>query len=130
MNLPEVRVNWLTVPPLGMKAHPEIAPWFFGVWIALAIVGLWVTYLDKNVARKKRLIPVFTVGAGVIFAVFTLLMMGSDLRMMAFVIPAVALITFLNLRQIRVCSACGKTIHSGMWFAKAHYCPRCGGRLD
>jgi hypothetical protein len=45
-------------------------------------------------------------------------MTGSDLRMMGFVIPAVALITFLNLRQINVCSACGKTIHSGMWFAK------------
>src|ERR1035438_1927278 len=108
---------------LGMKAHPEIAPWFFGVWIALAIVGLWNTYLDKNIARKKRLLPVFTIGAGVIFAVFTLLMMGSNLRMLAFVIPAVVLITFLNLRQIRVCSACGKTIHSGMWLSKARSRP-------
>jgi len=63
-----------------MKPHPEIAPWFFGVWIALAILGLWVTYLDKNVARKKRLLPLFIVIAGVIFAVFTLLMMGFDLR--------------------------------------------------
>jgi hypothetical protein len=112
-----------------MKAHPEITPWFIGVWIAFGIVGLWVTYLDKNVIRKKRLLPVFIVGAGVVFVLFTLLMKG-DFRAMVFVIPAVALITFLNLRQFKVCPTCGRTIHSGMWFAKARYCPKCGGRLD
>jgi hypothetical protein len=112
-----------------MKPHPEITPWFIGVWIALSIVGLWITYLDKNVARKKRLLPVSIVVAGVIFVLFTFLMTG-DLRMMGFVIPAVALITFLNLRQFRVCPTCGRTIHSGMWFARAQYCPKCGGRLD
>lgn len=112
-----------------MKAHPEITPWFIGVWIALAIVGLWVTYRDKNVARKKCLLPLFIVGTGVIFVLFTLLMTG-DLRALGLVIPAVALITFLNLRQFKVCPTCGRTIHSGMWFAKAQYCPKCGGRLD
>ncbi len=112
-----------------MKAHLDMTSWFIGTWVALCIVGLWVTYFDKNVARKKRLIPVFIVGAGVIFALFTLLMTG-DLRAMAFVIPAVALITFLNLRQIRVCPNCGRTILSGMWFTKAEYCPKCGGKLD
>ena len=40
-----------------MRAHPEITWWVLGIWIALAIVGLWVTYVDKNVARKKRLLP-------------------------------------------------------------------------
>ena len=112
-----------------MKAHPEITPWFIGVWIALAVVGLWAIYLDRNIARKKRLVPVFIVGVGVIFAIFVLVMTG-DLRIMVFVIPAVALITFLNLRQIRVCPTCGRTIHSGMWFTRADYCPKCGGRLD
>ena len=112
-----------------MKAHPEITWWFLGIWIALAIVGLWVTYVDKNIARKKRLLPIFIISSGIIFAVFTLLVVG-DLRAMALVVPAVALIIFLNLRQLRVCETCGRTIQSGMWFARARYCPRCGGRMD
>ncbi|MGA8286844.1 MAG: hypothetical protein WB249_11065 [Candidatus Sulfotelmatobacter sp.] len=51
-----------------MKSHPEVVvPVFIGAWIALGIAGLWVTYFDKNVARKKRLIPAFIVGTGAIF---------------------------------------------------------------
>ena len=75
--------------------------------------GLWATYLDKNIARKNRSIPAFIVGVGIVFLVSILLITG-DLNILIFAIPAVALITFLNLRQFRVCSACGKTIHSGM----------------
>jgi hypothetical protein len=26
-----------------MKAHPEITWWFLGLWIAVVIVGLWIT---------------------------------------------------------------------------------------
>ena len=103
---------------------------FIGVWVALGIAGLWVTYLDKNVARKKRLIPVCIVGAGAIFTLFAFLMTGGEWGAMLLVIPAVVLITFLNLRQFRVCSACGRTIHSGMWFAKAEFCPKCGARIE
>jgi hypothetical protein len=112
-----------------MKAHPEIGALFIAVWVALGIVGVWLTYLDRNIARKKRLLPIFIVGSGVIFTLFTLFLTG-DLRTMALVIPAVTLIIFLNLRQIKVCPTCGKTIHSGMWFTKAEYCPKCGGRLE
>jgi len=115
-----------------MKPHPEIMPWFIGgfvgVWIALTVVGLWVTYVDKNIARKKRRIPRFIVGAGLVFAIFVLVTL-PDVRVAMFFILAVALITFLNLRQFKVCSTCGKTIHSGMWFDKAEYCPKCGARL-
>jgi hypothetical protein len=64
----------------GMKAPHEIARWFFGVWIALAIVGLWVPYGDKSVARGKRLLPIFIVGSGTIFGVFALI---GDLRAIA-----------------------------------------------
>ena len=112
-----------------MKPHPEISALFIGVWIALGVAGLWFTYLDKNISRKKRLLPVFIVGSGVIFALFVLWITGR-LVTMILVVPAVVLITFLNLRQIKVCPTCGRTMHSGMWFTKAEYCSKCGGRLD
>ena len=112
-----------------MRPHPEIAPWFFATWIALGIASMWFVYLDRNVARKKRLLPVFIIGSGALFVGFVFWMSG-DLRILAFVLPAVALISFLNFRRIRVCSACGRTIHSGMWFTKAEYCSKCGARLE
>jgi hypothetical protein len=114
---------------MELHPHPEIWPWFFGLWLMLGIASVWFMYLDKNIARKKRLLPVFIVGTGVIFIAFTFVIMG-DLKAMALIVPAVALITFLNLRIIKICGACGKTIHSGMWFTKAEYCPKCGARLD
>jgi hypothetical protein len=112
-----------------MHPHPEIAPWFFATWIALGIAFVWFVYLDRNVARKKRLLPVFIIGSGALFIGFVFLM-SADLRILAFMFPAVALISFLNLRMIKVCSACGRTIHSGMWFSKAEYCSKCGARLE
>jgi hypothetical protein len=112
-----------------MKAHPEMFPWFFGIWIALSLVGGWLMYFDEDIARKKRLLPVFTIGTGIIFLVFTFLMMPT-MNVMALAVPSVALITWLNLRNIRVCSTCGKTIHTGVGFTKAEYCPKCGARLS
>jgi hypothetical protein len=112
-----------------MKPHPEIAPWFIATWIVLGIAGMWNAYLDKNIARKKRLLPVFIIGSGALFVIFTFLMIGN-LRVLALTVPAVVLISFLNLRMIKVCPTCGRTIHSGMWFTRAAYCPKCGGRLE
>ena len=112
-----------------MTAHPEFFPWFIGIWIALGIVGIWFMYFDRDIARKKRLLPIFTIGSGVLFVLFTFLITG-DVRILAFVIPAVVLICVLNLRMIRVCSSCGRTIQSGLWFTRAEYCSKCGARLE
>lgn len=86
-------------------------------------------YLDKDIPRKKRLLPVLTIGTGVIFLTFTFLMMPAA-NVMALAVPAVALITWLNLRNIKICSTCGRTIQTGVWFTSAEYCPKCGARLD
>src|SRR5215469_4851729 len=112
-----------------MTPHPQITPWFIGTWIVLIILGLWFTYFDPNIARKKRLLPVFIIGSGGLFIIFGFLISG-DFRVLAFMIPGVVLICILNLRMIRVCSACGRTIQSGMWFTRAEYCSKCGARLE
>lgn len=86
-------------------------------------------FIDKNVPRKKRLLPVFIIGTGAAFVLFVFLMTG-DLHVLAFVLPAVVLISLLNLRMIKVCSSCGRTIQSGIWFTKAEYCSKCGAKLE
>jgi hypothetical protein len=112
-----------------MKPHPEIAPLFIATWLILGITGMWLMFIDKNVPRKKRLLPVFIVGSGAAFVIFVFLI-TADLRVLAFILPATALLSVLNLRMIRICSSCGRTIQSGMWFTKAEYCSKCGARLD
>jgi hypothetical protein len=67
-----------------MKPHPEIAPLFIATWLVLGIAGIWLMFIDKNVPRKKRLLPVFIIGTGAAFVIFVFLM-TADLRVLAFV---------------------------------------------
>jgi len=112
-----------------MRPHPDVVPLFIATWIALGIASLWFLYFDKNVVRKKRLLPIFIIGSGALFVIFVFSING-DLRVMAFVVPAVVLISFLNLRMIKVCSSCGRTINSGLCFLRAEYCSKCGAKLE
>src|ERR1017187_4045819 len=96
-----------------MRPHPEITPWFFATWIVLAVFNLWSSFIDRNVTRKKRLLPVFIIGSGTLFVIFVFLITG-DLRITAFAFVAVELITILNLHLIRICSACGRTVYNRM----------------
>lgn len=114
-----------------MRPHPEFGTFFVATWAILMIAGLWLNFIDRNIARKKRLLPVFIVGAGVLFAVFASLII-ADLRVITFfIVPAIVLVTFLNLRLTRVCSSCGRTvINGGSWLEIPKYCPRCGAKLD
>ena len=112
-----------------MTPHPEIMPLFIATWVVLGIAGIWLMFIDKNVPRKKQLLPVFIIGTGAAFVVFVFLITG-DLHILAFVLPAAVLISFLNLRMIKVCSSCGRTIQSGMWFTKSEYCSKCGAKLE
>jgi len=112
-----------------MTPHPEIMPFFIATWVVLAIAGVWLAFGDKNIPRRKRLLPVFIFGTGAAFVVFTFLITG-DLHVLALVLPAAALISFLNLRMIKICSTCGRTIQTGLWFSKAQYCSKCGAKLE
>lgn len=111
-----------------MKPRPDILPLFIMTWVVLGIAGIWLMFVDKNVPRKKRLLPIFIIGTGAAFVAFVFLITG-DLHVLAVVLPAAVLISFLNLRMIKVCSSCGRTIQSGMWFTKAEYCSKCGAKL-
>jgi hypothetical protein len=61
---------------------------------------------------------------GLLFAGFTWLMGGPIL----FIGPAVAVITLLNLRLVKFCDRCERTIDASN-FSVARFCPRCGAEL-
>ena len=111
-----------------MSTHPELGHWFFGTWIILMFVGFCLFYLSKNVARKKRLLPIFIIGTGILFVCFAFLITGPS-NITFLMIPVAALIVFLNLRMIKVCEACG-LVYTRDMFSKMAYCPKCGAKLQ
>src|SRR5262245_43447384 len=91
------------------------------LWILLSVgVGLFFQF-NRNVQLKKRLLPVFIIGTGALFALFVLIDFGQP-WILAFVIPGVSLISLLNLQIIKICDVCGRTVTTNVLFTKAEYC--------
>lgn len=111
-----------------MREHTELFSWVMGIWIALGILSFWFFNFSKNVKLKKRLLPIFIVGAGVLFTGVVLLMTGEP-KVVLITIPAVVIISLLNLRMIKFCESCGRTLYNRMWFSKMEYCSKCGAKL-
>jgi len=109
---------------------PPLLFWIFmGVWVVLGAASLWFFTRSKDASLKRRVHIWGMIGAGVLFAGFTLLMSGEP-WVLLFVLPAVALISFLNIRLTKFCRSCGATLYNFNWFAPMRYCSRCGARLD
>ena len=100
-----------------------------GVWVLLGVASLLFFQFNKNARLKKRILPFFIVGAGILFILLFVPWTGRPMILL-FVLPAVALMTYLNLKMIRLCDSCGSTVTSNVWFAKSNFCSKCGARLQ
>ena len=112
--------------PLGNP--DQIFPIFFGVWVVLGLFSGAFFFLGKNASLKRKVWPPFTIATAVLFVAFVWAM-GFPSQVFLIMIPAVALITFLNLRSVKFCDACGKTIMSQNPFSPPQFCSKCGGKL-
>ncbi len=102
---------------------------FIILWIALGVTGFLLFFVSKNVELKKRYYRWYAIGAGTLFAFF-IIMAGMPIMGLLIFLPFVALITYLNLRGIKFCSSCGRTIMNQAWFSKVNYCSSCGAKLE
>jgi hypothetical protein len=109
---------------------------FVGTWIVLGIVGFVVFFLGRDTALKRRWFPRFVVLGGVLFVFFsttgTVLESQSwwSLGILLVVVPAVALISFLNIKMTKFCDKCGATLIYSNWFSSMRFCSKCGATLD
>ena len=103
--------------------------WFPIFWITLGIVGFFLFFVSKNVEFKKKYYPWYVVLVGVVFASF-IMMTGMPIFPLVIFLPVIALITYLNLRNVKFCDSCGKTIVNRAWFSKVSYCSNCGAKLE
>jgi membrane protein CcdC involved in cytochrome C biogenesis len=112
---------------MGAQAE-RVFPIFFGVWVVLGIFSASFFFLNGNAALKRKVWPPFVVGTGLLFLFFIWLMgMQSEIL---FAAPFVIIITLINIKSVKFCSSCGKTIMNHNPFAPPKYCSKCGAALE
>jgi len=113
-----------------------VAGCFVGTWFVLGVGGGLFFHLGKDAALKRRWFPRYAVLAGVLFVLFASLLTGlssgspAGLGSLVFLIPAAAVIAFLNIKTYKFCDECGATLYNWTWFAPMRFCPKCGAPLE
>jgi hypothetical protein len=113
-----------------LSSNPgEIFPYFFALWAVLGIGSSAFFFLNRNAPLKRRLWPIVSIGASVLFIGF-LWLMGILGKGFLFVVLFVGVITLLNLRMMKFCKSCGRTLMNQNPFSPPNFCPKCGAGLD
>ena len=102
-------------------------PIFMGVWVVLGIVSTAFFFLNNNAALKRKVHPPFVIGVSILFLGFVVLM-GTPREAFFYCIfvPAIALITLMNLRNTKFCDTCGKTLINQNPFARRSFARNVG----
>jgi hypothetical protein len=109
----------------------QVWPFFVGTWIVLMAASFLTFYPTSiSAALKKRLWPIFIFGVGVLFVLFSWLMGAARGSQIIFIIPAVALISALNIVSVRFCPSCNAMQRSNTFFSAPKFCQKCGHALD
>ncbi|HEX8392442.1 MAG TPA: hypothetical protein VF665_08815 [Longimicrobium sp.] len=101
-------------------------PVFIVIWLALGPLSWLYIRARPTAAEKRRAHRMVTVAAAVIFGGFVLFMLPEAAFLM---VPALSLITWLNLRNTLFCDQCGKMVTQHP-FQRVGFCPRCGAPLS
>lgn len=115
---------------MGAQAE-RVFPIFMGVWIVLGIFSTAFFFLNNDAALKRKVHPPFVIGVSILFLGFVVLM-GTPRNVFFYCIfvPAIVLITFMNLRNTKFCNTCGKTLINQNPFVRPRFCSKCGASLE
>ena len=100
---------------------------FTGIWIALGI-GSIAFAMTAPARLRIKMQPVLTVIIGAAFLSFLYLTSGN--KGVGFAVLPVLLITYLNIKTVKICPKCGTTNRNPYMFPVPDYCSKCGSRLD
>jgi hypothetical protein len=102
---------------------------FVAMWVVLGSLSFAFFTFNKNATLKRKVHAPLVVAVGVIF-VGSVWLMGVPKHFLYTAIPAVALITMLNIRTTRFCGPCGRAVFSQNPFSRPEFCQKCGARLS
>lgn len=100
---------------------------FFIVWIILGLSVFAFYTFNNNYALKRKLHPIIMILIAIIFLSYTY-MYFTVKNQRYILIPFIGLITYMNIKMVRFCDKCGKTIYKNMGH-KDGFCPRCGEKI-
>ncbi len=115
-----------------MEINPnpdEVWPIFVGVWIVLGAASFVIFFLGEDAQLKRKLWPPFVIGSGILFLLFGYIL-GFRGEALYFMVPAVAVITGINLKSTKFCDSCGKTAFTQSLFSAPKFCAKCGAKFD
>jgi hypothetical protein len=114
----------------AMQQGERIFPFFIGTWLVLMALGFYLFHWNRDATFKKKYFPWFVIFGGILLVVFMGLV-GFPREAFLLMVPAVALVSFLNIRGTRFCSSCGHTnINQTMFFLPPKHCSGCGAKLN
>ena len=103
---------------------------FMVFWGILGLSSFLFFHFNHNATLKRNVFPVFIILIGVIFGGFVYYIMGRQHpQVLLPLVPALIVISFLNIRTTRFCDACGKTLYRQPIFTRTQYCSHCGSEL-
>ena len=117
-------------PARGGGPAPEFIV-FIVVWVILGLSSFLFFHFNRNASLKRRIWPAFIIIVGTIFGGFMYYVMGYQQPQILYpAVPAIILISFLNIRTTRFCDSCGKTLYQQPIFSRTQFCPHCGAELQ
>ena len=104
-------------------------PVFFGIWFVISFGSAAFFRLSKNADLKRRVWVPFLVVTSVVFIGFVWSTI-KQVQVLYWLVPAVCILTLINLRTVQFCNSCGVTVRTPSPWRKAAFCPKCGAHLD
>jgi len=100
----------------------------FAAWILLGAGGWFIIWRARTAERKRQIHRWFVITAGAIFFLFVCASVvgGFPATVLFMAVPAITLITWLNLRFTNFCDGCNRMIYNQIWWRRIRFCPHCG----
>jgi len=97
--------------------------------VLISAVGYWLFHKNRDAAFKRRWWPWFII-MGDLLVLGIVWRMHLPMPVYGIMIPSVLAVTMANLRNVKFCNACGRTIlMKSTSSGQIAYCPYCGTRL-
>jgi hypothetical protein len=108
---------------------PPIFPAAFAGFVLIAGLGSAFFLFARNARLKRRLWPWWLAATGLMFLVFAWYISQGTAWIYLILLPAVVFFSYVNLRRVRFCDRCGRTVMPTTGFAAARFCSSCGAEL-
>jgi hypothetical protein len=105
-----------------------VFPVFAVIWVLLGIGNAVFMLRGRNPRLKRTLFRWFNVVGCALFSVFVLVLTRRPIILLL-VLPALGVISFINIRTTKFCGSCGATLYDLIWFRRTKFCTRCGASL-